>query len=127
MIGLPMGIRLLIVSYWTTNQTFLVQILIYKNRMIKRIIREDEERDQEEIQDCQRSILSILDAKHSEQPSDFTKIQSLIVTLPLWIFFLLLFAWKANIVCLLSIVSQTCFNKNYFHLLTTGFVYSLSC
>ena len=30
------------------SETFLVQILIYKNRMVKRIIREDEERDQEE-------------------------------------------------------------------------------
>ena len=52
-----MEIWLLIVSYWTTNQkSSLVQILIYKNRMVKRIIREDEEKDQEETQDCQRSI-----------------------------------------------------------------------
>ena len=42
--------------------------------MEKQIIREDEERDQEETQDCQRSIPSILDPRHSEQPSDFTKI-----------------------------------------------------
>ena len=72
-----MGIWLLIVSYWTTNQKpFLVQILIYKSRMVKRIIREDEKRDQEETQDCQRGIPSILDPRHSEQPSDFTKLQS---------------------------------------------------
>ena len=53
-----MGIWLLIVSYWTTNQKlFLVQILIDKNGMIKRILREDEKKkDQEETQDCQRSI-----------------------------------------------------------------------
>ena len=44
--------------------------------MLKRIIREDEERDQQETQDCQRSIPSNLDSRHSEQLSDFTKIQS---------------------------------------------------
>ena len=73
----PMGIWLLIVSYWTTNQKpSLVQILIYENRMIKRIIREDEKRDQEETQDCQRSIPSILDLRHPKQLSDFTKLLS---------------------------------------------------
>ena len=44
--------------------------------MIKGIIREDEKRDQEETQDCQRSIPSILDPRHSEQPPELTKIQS---------------------------------------------------
>ena len=44
--------------------------------MVKRIIREDEKRDQEETQDCQRNIPSILDPKHCEQPSDITKMQS---------------------------------------------------
>ena len=44
--------------------------------MVKRIIREGEKRDQEETQDCQKIIPSILDSRHSEQPSDFTKIQS---------------------------------------------------
>ena len=59
-----MGIWLLIVSYWITNQkSFLVQILIYKNGIRKQILREDEKRDQEETQDCQRSISSILDPK----------------------------------------------------------------
>ena len=58
------------------SETFLVQILIYKSRMVKRIIREDEERDQEETQDCQRSSPYILDPRHSEQPADFIKIQS---------------------------------------------------
>ena len=48
------------------SETFLVQILIYKNRMVKRIFRKDEERDQEETQDCQRNIPSILDLKHSK-------------------------------------------------------------
>ena len=42
----------------------------------ERISREDEERDQEKTQDCQRSIPSILDPRHTEKPSDFTKIQS---------------------------------------------------
>ena len=56
------------------SETFLVQILIYKNRMVKWILREDEKRDQEETQDCQRNIPSILDPRHSKQPSDFTKI-----------------------------------------------------
>ena len=42
------------------SETFLVQILIYKNRIVKRIIREDEKRNQEETQNCQRSIPSIL-------------------------------------------------------------------
>ena len=58
------------------SETFLVHILICKNRMVKWIIREDEEREQEETQDCQKSIPSILDPRHSEQPADFTKIQS---------------------------------------------------
>ena len=58
------------------SETFLIQILIYENKMVKRIIREDEERDQEETQDCQRSTPSILDPRHSKQPSDFIKIQS---------------------------------------------------
>ena len=44
--------------------------------MVKRIIRKDEKRDQEETQDCQRSIPSILDPRNSEQPSDVTKIQN---------------------------------------------------
>ena len=43
--------------------------------MVKQI-REDEERDQEETQDYQRSISSIVDLRHSEQPADFIKIQS---------------------------------------------------
>ena len=48
-----MGIWLLIFSYWTANQKpILVQILSYKNRIVKRIIREDEKSDQEETQDC---------------------------------------------------------------------------
>ena len=58
------------------SENFLVQILIYKNRMVKRIIREDEESDQKETQDSQRSIPSVLEPRHSEQPSDFTRIQS---------------------------------------------------
>ena len=40
------------------------------------MLREDEKRDQEETQDCQRSISPILDPKYTEQPSDVTKIQS---------------------------------------------------
>ena len=44
--------------------------------MVKRIIREDEVRDQEETQDCQRSILSSLDLRHFKQLADFIKIQS---------------------------------------------------
>ena len=72
-----MGIWLLIVSYLITNQkTFLIPVLIYKDRMVKRIIKEDEKKDREETQNCHRSIPSILDLKHSEQPSDYTKIQS---------------------------------------------------
>ena len=42
----------------------------------KRISREDEERDKEETQGCQRRISSILDLGHSKQPADFIKIQS---------------------------------------------------
>ena len=41
------------------SETFLVQILIYKDN--------DEEKGQEETQDCQRSIPPILDSRHSEQ------------------------------------------------------------
>ena len=44
--------------------------------MVKRIIREDEVRDQEETQDCKKSTPSILDPRHSEQPPNFTKIQN---------------------------------------------------
>ena len=44
--------------------------------MVKRIMREGEKKDQEETQDYQRSIPSILDPRHSEQPIKFTKIQS---------------------------------------------------
>ena len=58
------------------SENVLVKILIYKNWMLKRTIREVEERDKEETQDCQRSIPSILDARYSEQPADFKKIQS---------------------------------------------------
>ena len=73
-----MRIWLLIVSYSITIQKpFLVQILIYKNGIRKQIFREDEKRDQEETQDCQKSISSILDSRPPEQPSDVTKIQSL--------------------------------------------------
>ena len=44
--------------------------------MVKRIIGENEEREQEETQDCQRRMPSILDPMHSERPADFIKIQS---------------------------------------------------
>ena len=44
--------------------------------MVKRIIREDKDRDQEETQDCERSIPSILDPRHTEQTADFIKFQS---------------------------------------------------
>ena len=44
--------------------------------MEKQIIREDEERDQEETEDCQRNIPSILDPWHSEKSADYIKIQS---------------------------------------------------
>ena len=44
--------------------------------MEKRTFREDEKMDQEKTQNCHKSIPSILDPRHSEQPSDVTKIQS---------------------------------------------------
>ena len=123
-----MGIWLLIVSYWTTNQKpFLVQILIYKNGMKKWIFREDEKRDQEETKDCQRNIPSVLDPRLSKRTSsDFTKIQvpgfrdiSVILTAPhrhssfLDILSLFLPGKQTSFVCFF-IVSQTCFNKNDF-------------
>ena len=43
--------------------------------MEKLIFRDDEKKDQEVTQDCQRSIPSTLDPRHSEQPSDFTKFK----------------------------------------------------
>ena len=58
------------------SKTIWVQTLIYKNEIGKQILSEDEKRDQEEIQDCQRSISSILDPRHSKQPSDVSKIES---------------------------------------------------
>ena len=95
--------------------------------MIKRIIKEDEKRDQEETQDCQRS-----DPFHSQAtPNNLLTLQKFKVldfrdistysnhtssshSLSSIFLFLLLFAKKANIVCLLFIFSQTCFNKNDF-------------
>ena len=44
--------------------------------MVKRIIREDEERNQEETQDCQRRIPPIQDPRYSEQLAEFIKIQT---------------------------------------------------
>ena len=58
------------------SENFLVQILTNENRMVKRIIREDKERNQEESQDCQINLPFILDLRHSEQPADFLKILS---------------------------------------------------
>ena len=58
------------------SKTILVQIAIYKKGIRKQILREDEKKDQEETEDCQRSISSIQDPRLSEQPSDVTKIQS---------------------------------------------------
>ena len=108
--------------------------------MQKRIFREDEKREQEETQDYQRSIPSILDPMHSEQPSDVTKIQipgftdiSVALTAPhrhtssLDILSSSVFQ-DVNIVYLLFIVSQMCFSKNDFLLFSkTRFLYSLSC
>ena len=55
---------------------FCPKILSYKNGMEKLIFREDEKKNQEETQDCQRSIPSILDPWHSKQPLNLTKNQS---------------------------------------------------
>ena len=85
-------------------------------------------KSQEETQDCQKSISSRPEAlwttfrcyKNSKSQT-FETFVLLIVTLPLSIFFLLLFARKANLVCSLFIVSQMCFNKNDFLLLNNGF------
>ena len=124
--------------------------------MVKRIFKENEKKNQEETQDCQRSFPFILDLRHSEQPADFIKVQSpglkkhqchhhssvssslfsvshhhssvssslfsVIITLPFSIFFLLHFARKASIICLLFIVLQICFNKSHLcYQLITGF------
>ena len=103
--------------------------------MVKQIIRVDEDRDQKETHYCQRCIPSILDPRHSKQPSDFTKVPdfrdtSLILTAPhchssaLYILSSFFFARKADIVCLLFIVSQTYFNKKTF-LLFVNYGFSL--
>ena len=65
----------------------------------KRIFREDEKKDQEEIQETFR---------HYKNSKFQTWDVSVTLTVPH------LFARKANIVCLLFIVSQTCFNKDDF-------------
>ena len=44
--------------------------------LVESVVREDEKKDQEETQDCQRSIPYILDPRHPEQPSNVMKIQS---------------------------------------------------
>ena len=46
-----------------------------KNGIRKQILREDEKRHQEETEDWQRRIFSILDPRHSEQASDVTKFK----------------------------------------------------
>ena len=138
-----MGKWLLIVSYWTTNKEhFLVQKLIYKSRKVKGIIKEDEKKDQEETQDCQRSILFILDTRHSEQRSDFTKIQSpehqrhychsnntsSSLFLSRYSFFFFLPGNQTSFACnLLSHKRISIKNKHFCCLLTTGFLNSLSC
>ena len=129
-----MGIWLLIVSYWTTNQKpFLVQILIYKNATIKRILREDEKKvprrnsrlSKKHPFHSRPEVLWTTVRRYKISVSDFRDVSvtltHLIITLPLPIFFLLLFSGKANIVCLLFIVTQTCFNKIDFLLLNNRF------
>ena len=44
--------------------------------MVKRITRKDEERDQEETQDCQRSIPSILDPRHPNNLQTLQKFKA---------------------------------------------------
>ena len=110
--------------------------------MVKRIIRSDEKRDQEETQDCQRSIPSFLDPRHSEQPSDFPKIQSpklqrqchtnptsstLFLSRYSFFFFL---PGKQTSFTYYFLVLQTCFNKKettFLLFVNNSFLYSLSC
>ena len=112
------------------QKPFLVQILIYKNGIIKRILREDKKKGPRRNSRLPKKHLFHSTPEVLRTTFRCYKISKsrtletlvlpkphLIVTLPLSIFFLLLFARKANLVSLLFIVSQTCFNKNDFLLL----------
>ena len=52
----------------------LVQVLIYINRMVKRISKKGNEEEKMKIKTAKESILSILDPRLSEQVADFIKI-----------------------------------------------------
>ena len=117
------------------SQPFLIQILIYKNRMLKRVIRENKKRDQKATRDCQtfqfstRGTLNNLPAIKIQSPRLLEILESyethLIIT------FLSQYpssvCQESKYCC--SIVSQKCFNKTIFvKFLATGFSgYYLSC
>ena len=54
-------------------KTFLIQILIYKNRVLKRVIREEEKGPEN---NSRQPNFSILDPMHSEQPSGYKNSRS---------------------------------------------------
>ncbi len=109
------------------SETFLIQILIYKNRMLKRVIRENKKRDQKTTRDCQ-GTLNNLPAIKIQSPRLLEILGS---RRPHLVTFL---SQYSSSVCQESkhccfIVSKKCFNKTIFvKFLATGFsVYYLSC
>ena len=107
-------------------ETFLIQILIYKNRMLKRVIRENKKRDQKTTRDCHtfqfwtRGALNNLPAVEIQSPRLLEILGSrgphLVVK----------FLSQCSSVCqegkhCCFIVSQRCFNKTIFgKFLATG-------
>ena len=133
-----MGIWLLIVLLDNQSETILVQILVYKNGIIKRILREDKKKGPRRNSrllknhlfpsrpEVVRKTFSRYKISKSQTLETLVLLEPhLIVTFPLSILFLLLFARKANLVCLLFIVSQTCFNKKRFFVVVKQRVFSI--
>ena len=117
-----------------------VKILIYKNRMVKRIIWEDEKRDQEETQDCQRSIFFILDPStpinfqtlQKFKVLDLREISVILTALHCHFFFryssfFFLPGKQILFACYLLSQKHVSIKTIFFYLLTVGFLYSLSC
>ena len=124
------------------SETILVQILIYKIGWYNEIIREDVKRDQEETQDCQRSILHILDPEalrttlqtlQKFKVLDFWDISVILTTphrhssSPRYSFFFFLPGKQTLFACYLLFHKCGSYKKHFCCLLTQGFLYSLSC
>ena len=133
-----MGIWLLIVFYWTTNQkTFLVQIFIYKKWDGKTNLQRGWEKGPRRNTRLPKKhpFYSRPEALRTTfrlyKNSMFQTLETLVSfnrtssSLFFTRYSFSYFSRKAKIVCLLSIVSKTCFNKNYFSLFVKQQVFSI--